>query len=80
MPVKLQLSYYKTSRNLLLFIYLNLYSTKYSFDVVKYSLHLTKYGLGEAVCSRLLQVSIYSIKGYTLRRAKLYNQKKNKIL
>lgn len=49
MPVKLQLSYYKTSRNLLLFIYLNLYSTKYSFGVVKYSLHITKYGLGEAV-------------------------------
>lgn len=80
MPVKLQLSYYKTSRNLLLFIYLNLYSTKYSFSVVKYSLHIAKYGLGEAVCSRLLQVSIYSIRGYTLRRAKLYNQKKNKIL
>ena len=80
MPVKLQLSYYKTSRNLLLFIYLNLYSTKYSFGVVKYSLHMTKYGLGEAVCSRLLQVSIYSIRDYTLRRAKLYNQKKNKIL
>lgn len=54
MPVKLQLSYYKTSRNLLLFIYLNLCSTKYSLDVVKYSLHITKYGLGEAVCSRLL--------------------------
>lgn len=80
MPVKLQLSYYKTSRSLLLFIYLNLCSTKYSLDVVKYSLHITKYGLGEAVCSRLLQVSIYSIRGYTLRRAKLYNQKKNKIL
>lgn len=80
MPVKLQLSYYKTSRSLLLFIYLNLYSTKYSFSVVKYSLHITKYGLGEAVCSRLLQVSIYSIRDYTLRRAKLYNQKKNKIL
>lgn len=76
MPVKLQLSYYKTSRSLLLFIYLNLYSTKYSFSVVKYSLHITKYGLGEAVCSRLLQVSIYSIRDYTLRRAKLYNQKK----
>lgn len=80
MPVKLQLSYYKTSRNLLLFIYLNLCSTKYSLGVVKYSLHITKYGLGEAVCSRLLQVSIYSIRGYTLRRAKLYKQKKNKIL
>lgn len=80
MPVKLQLSYYKTSRNLLFFIYLNLYSTKYSLDVVKYNLHITKYKLGEAVCSRLLQVSIYSIRGYTLRRAKLYNQKKNKIL
>lgn len=80
MPVKLQLSYYKTARNLLLFIYLNLYSTKHSLGVVKYSLHITKYGLGEAVCSRLLQVSIYSIRGYTLRRAKLYNQKKNKIL
>lgn len=80
MPVKLQLSYYKTSRNPLLFIYLNLCSTKYSLDVVKYSLNITKYGLGEAVCSRLLQVSIYSIRDYTLRRAKLYNQKKNKIL
>lgn len=80
MPVKLQLSYYKTSRNLLLFIYLNLCSTKYSLGVVKYNLHITKYRLGEAVCSRLLQVSIYSIRGYTLRRAKLYNQKKNKIL
>lgn len=76
MPVKLQLSYYKTSRNLLLFIYLNLCSNKYSLGVVKYSLHITKYGLGEAVCSRLLQVSIYSIRGYTLRRAKLYNQEK----
>ena len=80
MPVKLQLSYYKTSRNLLLFIYLNLYSTKYSLDVVKYNLYITKYKLGEAVCSRLLQVSIYSIRGYTLRRAKLYSQEKNKIL
>ncbi len=80
MPVKLQLSYYKTSRNLLLFIYFNLCSTKYSLDVVKYSLHITKYGLGEAVCSRLLQVLIYSIRGYTLRRAKLYSQEKNKIL
>lgn len=80
MPVKLQLSYYKTSRNLLLFIYLNLYSTKYSLGVVKYRLHITKYGLGEAVCSRLLQVLIYSIRGYTLRRAKLYSQEKNKIL
>lgn len=69
MPVKLQLSYYKTSRNLLLFIYLNLYSTKYSLDVVKYSLHITKYGLGEVVCSRLLQVSIYSIQG---KRIKLF--------
>ena len=57
MPVKLQLSYYKTSRNLLLFIYLNLCSTKYSLDVVKYSLHITKYGLGEAVCSRLFRVN-----------------------
>lgn len=76
MPVKLQLSYYKTSRNPLLFIYLNLCSTKYSLDVVKYNLHITKYGLGEAVCSRLLQVSIYSIRGYTLRRAKLYSQEK----
>lgn len=54
MPVKLQLSYYKTSRNLLLFIYLNLCSTKYSLGVVKYNLHITKYRLGEAVCSRLL--------------------------
>lgn len=54
MPVKLQLSYYKTSRNLLLFIYLNLCSTKYNLDVVKYNLHITKYKLGEAVCSRLL--------------------------
>lgn len=80
MPVKLQLSYYKTSRNLLLFIYFNLCSTKYSLDVVKYSLYITKYGLGEAVCSRLLQVLIYSIRGYTLRRAKLYSQEKNKIL
>ncbi|CDC28976.1 unknown [Prevotella sp. CAG:386] len=80
MPVKLQLSYYKTSRSLLLFIYINLCSTKYSLGVVKYNLHITKYKLGEAVCSRLLQVSIYSIRGYTLRRAKLYNQKKNKIL
>lgn len=80
MPVKLQLSYYKTSRNLLLFIYFNLCSTKYSLDVVKYSLHITKYGLGEAVCSKLLQVLIYSIRGYTLRRAKLYSQEKNKIL
>lgn len=43
MPVKLQLSYYKTSRSLLLFIYLNLCSTKYSLDVVKYSLYITKY-------------------------------------
>ena len=56
MPVKLQLSYYKTSRSLLLFIFLNLCSTKYSLDVVKYSLYITKYGLGEAVCSRLLEV------------------------
>lgn len=76
MPVKLQLSYYKTSRNLLLFIYLNLCSIKYSFGVVKYNLHITKYKLGEAVCSRLLQVLIYSIRGYTLRRAKLYSQEK----
>lgn len=76
MPVKLQLSYYKTSRNLLLFIYLNLCSNKYSLGVVKYNLYITKYKLGEAVCSRLLQVLIYSIRGYTLRRAKLYNQKK----
>lgn len=76
MPVKLQLSYYKTSRNLLLFIYLNLCSNKYSLDVVKYNLHITKYKLGEAVCSRLLQVLIYSIRGYTLRRAKLYSQEK----
>ena len=76
MPVKLQLSYYKTSRNLLLFIYLYLYSTKYSLDVVKYNLYITKYGLSEAVCSRLLQVLIYSIRGYTLRRAKLYSQEK----
>lgn len=80
MPVKLQLSYYKTSRNLLLFIYLNLCSNKYSLGVVKYNLHITKYKLGEAVCSRLLQALIYSIRGYTLRRAKLYSQKKNKIL
>lgn len=80
MPVKLQLSYYKTSRNPLLFIYLNLCSTKHSLDVVKYNLHITKYKLGEVVCSRLLQVLIYSIRGYTLRRAKLYNQEKNKIL
>ena len=76
MPVKLQLSYYKTSRNPLLFIYLNLCSTKYSIGVVKYNLHITKYKLGEAVCSRLLQVLIYSIRGYTLRRAKLYSQEK----
>ena len=76
MPVKLQLSYYKTSRNLLLFIYFNLCSTKYSLDVVKYNLHITKYKLGEAVCSKLLQVWIYSIRGYTLRRAKLYSQEK----
>lgn len=76
MPVKLQLSYYKTSRNLLLFIYLNLCSNKYSLSVVKYNLHITKYRLGEVVCSRLLQVSIYSIRGYTLRRAKLYSQEK----
>ena len=76
MPVKLQLSYYKTSRNLLLFIYFNLCSTKYSLDVVKYNLYITKYKLGEAVCSRLLQVLIYSIRGYTLRRAKLYSQEK----
>ena len=60
MPIKLQLSYYKTSRNLLLFIYFNLCSTKYSLGVVKYNLHITKYKLGEVVCSRLLQVSIYS--------------------
>lgn len=78
MPVKLQLSYYKTSRSLLLFIYINLCSTKYSLGVVKYNLHITKYRLGEAVCSRHLQVSIYSIRGYTLRRAKLYNQKKKR--
>ena len=57
MPVKLQLSYYKTSRNLLLFIYLNLCSTKYSLGVVKYNLHITKYKLGEAVCSRLFRVN-----------------------
>ena len=76
MPVKLQLSYYKTSRNLLLFIYLNLCSNKYSLGVVKYNLHITKYKLGEAVCSRLLQVLIYSSRGYTLRRAKLYSQEK----
>lgn len=74
MPVKLQLSYYKTSRNLLLFIYLNLCSNKYSLGVVRYNLYITKYKLGEAVCSRLLQVLIYSIRGYTLRRAKLYSQ------
>ena len=43
-----------TLRNLLLFIYLNLCSTKYRLGVVKYNLHITKYGLGEAVCSRLL--------------------------
>lgn len=49
MPVKLQLSYYKPSRNLLLFIYLNLCSNKYSLGVVKYNLHITKYKLGEAV-------------------------------
>lgn len=54
MPVKLQLSYYKTSRSPLLFIYLNLCSTKYSLGVVKYNLHIAKYKLGEAVCSRLL--------------------------
>lgn len=54
MPVKLQLSYYKTSRNLLLFIYLNLYFTEYSLSVVKYRLYFMKYQLGEAVCSRLL--------------------------
>ena len=65
-----------TLRNLLLFIYLNLCSTKYSLDVVKYNLYIAKYKLGEAVCSRLLQVSIYSIRGYTLRRAKLYSQEK----
>ena len=65
-----------TLRNLLLFIYLNLCSNKYSLGVVKYNLHITKYKLGEAVCSRLLQVSIYSIRGYTLRRAKLYSQEK----
>ena len=69
-----------TLRNLLLFIYLNLCSTKYCLGVVKYNLHITKYKLGEAVCIRLLQVSIYSIRGYTLRRAKLYSQEKNKIL
>ena len=62
MPVKLQLSYYKTSRNLLLFIYLNLCSNKYSLGVVRYNLYITKYKLGEAVCSRLLQVLIYSIR------------------
>lgn len=76
MPVKLQLSYYKTSRSPLHFIKLNLCSTKYSLDVVKYNLHITKYKLGEAVCSKLLQVLIYSIRGYTLRRAKLYSQEK----
>lgn len=80
MPVKLQLSYYKTSRSPLLFIKLNLYFTEYSLSVVKYGLYFMKYQLGEAVCSRLLQVSIYSIRGYTLRRAKLYSQEKNKIL
>ena len=69
MPVKLQLSYYKPSRNLLLFIYLNLCSNKYSLGVVKYNLHITKYKLGEAVCSRLLQVLIYSIQG---KRIKLF--------
>ena len=53
MPVKLQLSYYKTSRSPLLFIKLNLYSTKYSLDEVNYSLYFTEYKLGEAVCSRL---------------------------
>lgn len=76
MPVKLQLSYYKTSRSPLLFIKLNLYFKEYSLSVVKYRLYFMKYQLGEAVCSRLLQVLIYSIRGYTLRRAKLYNQKK----
>lgn len=76
MPVKLQLSYYKTSRSPLLFIKLNLYSTKYSLDEVNYSLYFTEYKLGEAACSRLLQVSIYSIRGYTFRRGKLYSQKK----
>ena len=73
MPVKLQLSYYKTSRSPLLFIKLNLYSTKYSLDEVNYRLYFTEYKLGEAVCSRLLQVSIYSIRGYTFRRGKLYS-------
>ena len=76
MPVKLQLSYYKTSRSPLLFIKLNLYSTKYSLDEVNYSLYFTEYKLGEAVCSRLLQISIYSIRGYTFRRGKLYNLEK----
>lgn len=76
MPVKLQLSYYKTSRSPLLFIKLNLYSTEYSLDEVNYSLYFTEYKLGEAVCSRLLQVSIYSIRGYTFRRGKLYSQEK----
>ena len=76
MPVKLQLSYYKTSRSPLLFIKLNLYFTRYSLDEVNYSLYFTEYKLGEAVCSRLLLVSIYSIRGYTFRRGKLYSQKK----
>ena len=39
MPVKLQLSYYKTSRKLLLFIFLNLCSTKYGLGIVKYNLY-----------------------------------------
>ena len=55
MPVKLQLSHAKTSRSPLLFIKLNLYSTKYSFDEVNYSLYFTEYKLGEAVCSRLFR-------------------------
>lgn len=76
MPVKLQLSYYKTSRSPLLFIKLNLYFTKYSLDEVNYSLYFTEYKLGEAVCGRLLQVSFYSIRGYTFRRGKLYSQEK----
>ena len=47
MPVKLQLSYYKTSRSPLHFIKLNLYFTEYSLSVVKYRLYFMKYQLGQ---------------------------------
>lgn len=39
--------------------------------MVKYNLYITKYKLGEAVCSRLLQVSIYSIRGLYIKESQV---------